>query len=108
MDGADGYSGDWHLGDASRWAPGREDVPSWFQPGDDLISWGHTSNGDFLFWHVRPGTTPDAWPVVFKERGPFWEQYRTGFCAALAGLLTGDIQSEYLSRWLGGPHTYSL
>ena len=106
--GPDDYEGDWQLGDATRWTPDREDVPSWFQPGDDLISWGHTGNGDFLFWHVRPGTAPDAWPVVFKERGPYWEQYRTGFCGTLAGLLTGDLQSEYLSRWLGGPHTYSL
>lgn len=106
--GPEGYAGDWQLGDASRWAPGSEDVPPWFQPGDDLISWGHTGNGDFLFWHVQPGTGPDGWPVVFKERGPLWEQYRTGFCGALAGLLTGDIQSEYLSDLLGGPHSYNL
>ncbi|GAA2710049.1 SMI1/KNR4 family protein [Actinoplanes palleronii] len=47
---------DWHLGDASHWNPEREDIPAWFEPGDDLISWGHTGNGDFLFWHVKPGT----------------------------------------------------
>ncbi|MET8835102.1 hypothetical protein ABZV78_14465 [Micromonospora sp. NPDC004540] len=38
--GPDHWSGDWPLGDASRWAPNREDVPSWFEPGDNLISWG--------------------------------------------------------------------
>ncbi|GAB2600245.1 hypothetical protein Aab01nite_65470 [Paractinoplanes abujensis] len=105
--GPEGYVGDWQLGDASRWAPGREDVPAWFEPGDDLISWGHTGNGDFLFWHVQPGAAPEVWPVVFKERGPFWERYRTGFCTAMAGLLTGEIQSEYLSDPLGGPHSYN-
>ena len=99
-------SGSWSLGDASRWASDRADVPSWFEPGDDLISWGHTGNGDFLFWHVKPGITPNEWPVALKERGPYWEYYQTGFCASLAGLLTGEIQSEYLSRWFGGPHSY--
>ncbi|MEU4155180.1 SMI1/KNR4 family protein [Actinoplanes sp. NPDC026670] len=97
---------EWRLGDASHWAPGREDIPAWFEPGDDLISWGHTGNGDFLFWHIKPGTAPDRWPVVFKERGPLWEQYETGFAATLADLLTGIVQSEYLSIWLGGPHSY--
>jgi hypothetical protein len=98
----------WPLGDASRWTPDWENVPSWFAPGDDLISWGYTENGDFLFWHVRPGTAPGDWPVMLKERGPYWELYQTGFAAALVGLLTGEIQSEYLSRWLGGPHSYAL
>jgi hypothetical protein len=97
---------DWNLGDAAHWNPEREDIPSWFEPGDDLISWGHTGNGDSLFWHVKPGTAPDDWPVVFKERGPLWEQYGTGFANALADLLTGAIQSEYLSSSLGGPHSY--
>ncbi|MEO3743668.1 hypothetical protein [Plantactinospora sp. B5E13] len=97
----------WHLGDASRWEPGRADVPVWFEPGDDLLSWGRTGNGDFLFWHVKPGVAPDDWPVVFKEEGPYWEQYEVGFSAALVGLLTGEIQSEYLSRWFEGPHSYT-
>ncbi|WP_433795721.1 SMI1/KNR4 family protein [Actinoplanes sp. CA-252034] len=95
-----------HLGDVSHWTSDRDDIPTWFEPGDDLISWGHTGNGDFLFWHVKPGTAADDWTVVFKERGPLWERYETGFADALAGLLTGAIQSEYLSRWLGGPHSY--
>ncbi|WP_245674082.1 MULTISPECIES: SMI1/KNR4 family protein [Actinoplanes] len=97
---------EWSMGDASRWTPGREDVPAWFEPGDDLISWGHTGNGDFLYWHVRPGVPPDDWPVVFKERGPLWEQYGSGFATALADLLTGVLQSWYLSSRLGGPHSY--
>lgn len=101
-------SGDWPLGDASHWTPNREDVPSWFEPGDNLISWGRSVNGDFLFWHVKHGTAPDDWSVVLKEPGPYWEQYHVGFCAALVDLLTGDIQSEYLSRWLGGPHSYAI
>jgi len=63
-------------------------------------------NGDFLFWHVQPGTAPDEWPVMLKEEGPLWEQYGAGFATALANLLTGEIQSEYLSHWLGGPHSY--
>ncbi|MEV4539555.1 SMI1/KNR4 family protein [Asanoa sp. NPDC049518] len=105
--GPDSGSGHWALGDASRWTPDREDVPSWFAPGDNLISWGCTGNGDFLFWHVRPGVAPDDWPVVLKEEGPLWERYGVGFAATLVGLLTGDIQSEYLSRWLGGPHSYA-
>ncbi|GAA2710052.1 hypothetical protein Apa02nite_079730 [Actinoplanes palleronii] len=43
---------------------------------------------------------------MFKERGPLWERYETGFATTLADLLTGDVQSEYLSYWLGGPHSY--
>ena len=104
--GPDNYSGDWDLGDPSHWEPNHQDVPSWFEPGDDVISWGHTGNGDLLFWHVKPGVAPDDWPVVLKEEGPYWEQYGVGFSAAVVGLLTGEIQSEYLSRWLGGPHSY--
>jgi hypothetical protein len=106
--GPDNCSGGWCLGDPSHWEPSREYVPSWFEPGDNLISWGHTGNGDLLFWHVRPGMAPAGWPVVLKEEGPYWEQYRVGFSVALVGLLTGEIQSEYLSRWLGGPHSYRL
>ncbi|MEV4139363.1 SMI1/KNR4 family protein [Dactylosporangium sp. NPDC049742] len=104
--GPEGPSGDWHLGDASRWSADRSDIPSWFQPGDNVILWGYTGHGDFLFWHVKPDIVPDEWPVVLKERGPCWERYGTGFSATLTGLLTGEIQSEYLSRLLGGPHTY--
>jgi hypothetical protein len=106
--GPDDYSGDWPLGDPSRWEADRENVPSWFEPGDDLISWGATGNGDFLFWHVKPGMKPDDWPVVFKEEGPYWERYEVGFTAALTGLLTGEIESEYLGRWFAGPHSYTL
>jgi hypothetical protein len=43
---------------------------------------------------------------MLKEEGPVWEEYGAGFATTLADLLTGDIQSEYLSRWLGGPHSY--
>lgn len=105
--GPDNDSRGWHLGDSLQWEPRREDVPSWFNPGDNLISWGHTGNGDLLFWHIKPGVAPDDWPVVFKEEGPYWEQYQSGVSAALVGLLTGAIRSEYLSRWLGGPHFYT-
>ncbi|MGC4809767.1 SMI1/KNR4 family protein [Micromonospora sp. DT228] len=105
--GPDNASGAWRLGDSSQWDPQRDDVPSWFDPGDNLISWGHTGNGDLLFWHVKPGADPNDWPVVFKEEGPYWEQYQASFSAALVGLLTGEIQSDYLSRWLGGPHSYT-
>jgi hypothetical protein len=45
---------------------------------------------------------------MLKEEGPYWEQYRADFSSALACLLTGEIQSEYLGRWLGGPHSYRL
>ncbi|MFI6079366.1 hypothetical protein ACIA5C_48510 [Actinoplanes sp. NPDC051343] len=106
--GPDGYVGNWPLGDPSHWGPDREGVPSWFEPGDNLISWGHTGNGDLLLWHVKPGVAAGDWPVVLKEEGPCWERYGAGFSAALAGLLTGEIQSEYLSHWLGGPHSYRL
>jgi hypothetical protein len=106
--GPDSYSGGWHLGDQSRWAPDREDVPSWFEPGDNLISWGHTGNGDLLFWHVQPGVVAGDRPVVLKEEGPYWEQYQVGFSASLVGLLTGEVQSEHLGHWLGGPHSYTL
>ncbi|MDW5328368.1 SMI1/KNR4 family protein [Plantactinospora sp. KLBMP9567] len=106
--GLDNLVDRWHLGDASQWEPGRTEVPPWFEPGDNLISWGYTGSGDFLFWHVKPGVAADDWPVVFKEEGPYWEQYQVSFSAALVGLLTGEIQSEYLSRRLGGPHSYRL
>jgi hypothetical protein len=105
--GPDNDSGDWHLGDASQWDPERRDVPSWFEPGDNLVAWGSTDNGDKLFWHVKPGVPADEWPVVFKEEGPYWERYGVGFSAALVGLLTGEIRSEYLSDWLGGLHSYT-
>lgn len=96
----------WPLGDSSRWAG--DDVPSWFQPGDDLISWGGTANGDFLFWHVKPGVAPAGYPVVLRERGPCFELFHGGFATVLTGLLTGRIRSEYLGRWLQAPHSYGL
>jgi hypothetical protein len=107
--GPDNWSEDaqWRLGDASHWTPDRADVPDWFEPGDDLIAWGSTGNGDLLLWHVRPGVPADDWTVVLKERGPYWERFDGGFAATLAGLLAGDLQSYYLSSWLGGPHSYA-
>ncbi|MBB4754247.1 SMI1/KNR4 family protein [Actinoplanes lobatus] len=100
------YTEPWSLGDASRWTADRADVPEWFAPGDDLVLWGLTGNSDLLLWHVRPGAAPDDWPVVLKERGPLWERFEGGFDATLSGLLTGDLQSGYLSRRFGGPHSY--
>jgi hypothetical protein len=98
---------EWRLGDAAHWTPDRADIPSWFQPGDDLVAWGSWVDSPlFLFWHVRPDVPADAWTVVLKERGPYWERFEGGFTTTLAGLLTGDLQSEYLSRWLSGPHSY--
>ncbi|GAA2584413.1 hypothetical protein GCM10010435_72800 [Winogradskya consettensis] len=95
----------WALGDSSRWEG--DDVPDWFQPGDDLISWGGTPNGDFLFWHVKPGVVAADHPVVLRERGPYFEQFESGgFAAVLTGLLTGTVRSRYLSRWLQAPHSY--
>ncbi|GAA4256650.1 hypothetical protein [Dactylosporangium darangshiense] len=106
--GPGNYEGDWPVGDASHWTADREDVPSWFTPGDDLFSWGSTGNGDLLFWHVRPGVAPNDWPVVLKEEGTYWERFDAPFAATLAGLLAGEIESEYLSHWLRGPHSYHL
>ncbi|MFC4070329.1 hypothetical protein [Actinoplanes subglobosus] len=97
---------DWRLGDATHWEPLRQDIPAWFHPGDDLIAWGSTVHTDTLFWHARAGTPPDEWTVVLKERGPLWEPFDAGFTETMTGLLTGDLQSRYASRWLGGPHSY--
>ncbi|GHJ54597.1 hypothetical protein Nm8I071_39040 [Nonomuraea sp. TT08I-71] len=46
----------WPLGDSSRWHG--NDVPDWFQSGDDLVSWGGTGNSDLL----RDGCEPQ--PMV--------------------------------------------
>lgn len=96
----------WRLGDAAHWTPDRSEVPDWFSPGDDLIAWGSSVSGHFLFWHVRPGVPAGEWTAVLKERGPYWERFERGFAGTVAGLLTGDVQSRYLSRWLSGPHSY--
>jgi hypothetical protein len=78
----------------------------WLAPGDRLIVWGSTPNGDLLMWHVKPGVPPASWPVVFTEEGPFWQVFPGGFTATLAGLLTGELQSWHMSSRLGGPHSY--
>ncbi|WP_093617872.1 hypothetical protein [Actinoplanes philippinensis] len=98
--------GAWPLGDSAHWDG--DDVPDWFEPGDDLVSWGGTPDGDFLFWHIRPGVAAADHPVVLRERGPFFERFEAGFAATLTGLLTGAISSRYLSRWLTAPHSYGL
>jgi hypothetical protein len=46
--------------------------------------------------------------VVLRERGPYFECFEGGFAAVLTGLLTGNIRSGYLSRWLHAPHSYGL
>lgn len=96
----------WPLGDSAHW--GGDDVPDWFRPGDDLISWGGTANGDFLFWHIKPGVAAADYPVVLRERGPDFERFEGGFSATLMGLLVGNIRSEYLSQWLLAPYSYGL
>lgn len=83
-----------------------DDRPDGFEPGDRLIAWGSTPNGDVLAWLAKPGTPPESWPVVFTEEGPIWQTFPAGFTATVAGLLTGDLQSWHLSGWLGGPHSY--
>ncbi len=84
-----------------------DDFPDWFTPGDRVVSWGLTENGDQLSWLARPGTPPESWPVVFKEEGPYWQRFPGGFTATVAGLLTGDLQSWHLSSYFGGPHSYA-
>ncbi|BCJ40073.1 hypothetical protein GCM10010168_29310 [Actinoplanes ianthinogenes] len=83
-----------------------DDRPEGLEPGDRLIAWGSTPNGDLLLWHAKPGVPPESWPVLFTEEGPVWQAFPGGFTATVAGLLTGDLQSWHMSDRLGGPHSY--
>ena len=77
--------------------------------GTTLVVWADTKDAGDLTWLVRPGTPPDAWPVmVFIDDLTEWETYPVTATAFLAGLLSGKIESAILSSELTPTnHTFS-
>lgn len=77
---------------------GGEPRPSFLgAPGQRLLPWASTDNGEFCYWLVAPGIAPDRWPVVVNEgRGPGWEHFDLGCAAFLLAVLRRRVDSEIL------------
>jgi hypothetical protein len=59
---------------------------------DDLLPWAIDEGGNVLWWHI-----PSRWRVVANEaRGDEWQWFDGGAVAALAGLLSGREESDFL------------
>ncbi|MBY8881771.1 SMI1/KNR4 family protein [Actinacidiphila acidipaludis] len=78
------------------------------EEGTTLVVWARTKDAETLNWLVRPGTSPDEWPVmVLNDDLTEWETYPVTATEFLAGLLAGDIDSAMLSSELTPPdHTF--
>jgi len=64
---------------------------------DDLLSFGRTDDGDYLFW--RRAGPPDEWKVVVWSRGfDTFETFDCGLADFLVGLATGGIDSDLFPR----------
>lgn len=66
--------------------------PIYPEPGG-ILPWGHTENGDQLFW--KTGRDPSAWPIVVNEtRSPYYHGYFCSLTLFLSKILTGDLRVE--------------
>ncbi|MFD4376280.1 SMI1/KNR4 family protein [Streptomyces sp. NPDC058486] len=81
----------------SLWEIGEERPVELEEPGARVVPWAYEEgSGAFLYWLVRPGVRPDAWPVLYNEgRGPLWEYHGPGCAAFLHAVLTGTAETAY-------------
>ncbi|MFJ3641230.1 SMI1/KNR4 family protein [Streptomyces sp. NPDC090108] len=66
-------------------------------PGNRLICWATTDNGEYLYWLVRPGDDPDTRPILINSASTEdWERYDMTVTRFLTAVLTGEVRSEVL------------
>lgn len=73
-----------------------------FPEPDGLLSWGHTTNGDQLYW--RTIGKPNQWTVVIGGSGtPWYEELPYGMVSFIlhlfTGKLTGDVYEILELEW---------
>ncbi len=86
-----------------------EDKPAEMEePGNRLIPWATTDNGEYLFWLVRPGRNPDEWTLMINEEGgEEWERHAMTATQFLFRVLSGELRSEVLwSRFPEEVHSF--
>ncbi|MEV8100392.1 SMI1/KNR4 family protein [Kitasatospora sp. NPDC085879] len=90
------------------WGSSEEPPAELNEDGARLIPFASTDNGEFLYWPVRPGQSPDKWAVMVNEaRGEWWERFDLGFAPFLLGALTETLRAEILTDdFPTDPHTF--
>jgi hypothetical protein len=85
-----------------------EPKPPQLDEGSRLIVWAATDDGQYIYWLVQPGQSPDDWTLLVQEgRGPNWEHFQMGCVSFLAATLTGTVHSELLSSgYPQAPHEF--
>ncbi|QGZ52059.1 hypothetical protein GPZ77_30120 [Streptomyces sp. QHH-9511] len=88
--------------------PGVRLPHDYISPGNRLIPWATTDNGEYLFWLVRPGQDPDEWTIMINEEGgEEWERYAMTVTRFLPQVLAGEVRSEVLwSRFPEEVHSF--
>ncbi|UDL97015.1 SMI1/KNR4 family protein [Streptomyces longhuiensis] len=63
--------------------------------GNRLLCWATTDNGEYLYWLVQPGDTPDSRPILINdESGEVWERYDMTVPQFLTAVLSGEARSQ--------------
>jgi len=74
------------------WGDLMPSYPFFPEPGG-LLPWGHTDNGDVLYWQTAGNA--DQWTIVVNEaRGPKFEHFQQTMMSFLAKILSQQVVSE--------------
>lgn len=66
--------------------------------GRYLINWASTGSGEYLYWIADESTPPEKWTVSLEQgRDGDWEHFDVGCVDFLLGVLSGRVDSFYLS-----------
>lgn len=73
--------------------------PLYAEPGG-LLPWGHTINGDALYW-LTNGENPDQWTIAINEtRSPIWEEHQGYFVTFMTKFVSGELASKIFDgKW---------
>jgi hypothetical protein len=74
-----------------------------------LINWAGTPGAEYLYWVIGDGAPSASWTVAVEQgEDNRWEFFDLTTVDFLHGILTGDVNSQFLS-WFGrqSSHSYS-
>ncbi len=81
-----------------------EDLPGYPKPtllqtpGTKLIAWAGTAEAEYLYWVASTSRSSRTWTVAVEQAEDHrWEFFDMGTVDFLHGLLTGDVNSQFLT-----------
>jgi hypothetical protein len=90
------------------WSSSEDKPRELTEPGDRLIAFAMSDNGEYVYWLAKAEQHPDDWTIMVNEaRGEWWEHHDMSFTQFLLSSLTGEVRCEILSdSFPTSPHTF--